>query len=80
MEPERTESEKFLTVDDIAKLLQVNKQFAYRLLDSGELPYYQFGKIKRVMREDWQAFLSSKRRTGQGGPDHGTGDDEGGAD
>lgn len=60
------EEKDFYTAEDLAKILQVTKVTIYRLMDQGELPYHQLGKLKRVRRADFEEFLAKSRRGGEG--------------
>jgi excisionase family DNA binding protein len=59
------EEREFFTPEEIAGRLQVNKMTVYRLLDRGELPYHQIGKLKRISRHDFQEYLDKTRRHGK---------------
>ena len=43
---------KWLSVEDIADELGINKMTVYRLLDAGTIPGYRFGRLYRVKPED----------------------------
>lgn len=60
------EEKAFFTAEEIAKVLQVTKMTVYRLLDRGEIPFYQIGKMKRIRKDDFEAFLAKNRREGEG--------------
>ena len=53
---------EFMTVEELVKLLRVNRMTIYRILQRGDLPYYQIGKLKRFRRSDVEAFLARARR------------------
>lgn len=59
------ENREFFTAEEVATMLQVNKVSVYRLLTNGQLPYHQFGKLKRIRRADLEAFLSRSRKGGK---------------
>src|SRR2546429_6826116 len=55
--------EPFLTVEQIAKTLQVSEDFIRNLIRTKQLPAYRVGKKEyRIRREDFEEFLK-KRRT-----------------
>jgi len=47
---------------DIAKMLGMSKSYVYKLIDNGNLPYYEIGGRKVVLRDDFIRWLASKRR------------------
>lgn len=52
----------FLSVKDLAKLLQVNQLTIYRIIRSGKLSYYKIGRLKRVKKSDLISFLNKNRK------------------
>lgn len=60
----KLEEKEFYKAEEIAEALQVSKMTVYRMLEKGDIPYFQFGKVKRVRKEDFDAFLSKSRRGG----------------
>lgn len=54
----------FITESDIAKELRVHRQRVYEWLnlkpEHGCIPHYQFGKVKRVDREQFEELLKQK--------------------
>jgi excisionase family DNA binding protein len=40
--------EKYLTIEEVAKKLRVNKRTVYRLAVKGKIPAFKFGKSWRV--------------------------------
>ena len=58
---------KFLSLEDVANLLDVNYQLIYRLVRKGELPAVRIGRVYRVTREDLEDYLASSKTTAQGG-------------
>jgi excisionase family DNA binding protein len=56
--------ERFLTVEQIAKELQVSEDFVRSLIRSKQLPAYRIGKKEyRIKREDYDDFLKKRRTT-----------------
>lgn len=56
-------SEEFLTVNELAALLKVNIKTIYRMLDRGDIHYFEVcGRTKRFHRDDVDAYLKSRRR------------------
>lgn len=40
--------DKYLTIDEVSKMLRVNKRTVYRLATKGEIPAFKFGKSWRI--------------------------------
>ena len=40
--------EKYLTIEEVAKRLRVNKLTVYRLAEKGKIPAFKFGKSWRI--------------------------------
>jgi excisionase family DNA binding protein len=58
---------EFMTVAELADLLNVNRNTVYRLVDRGEIPCHHIGRAKRFSREDVNAFLARIREVKTGG-------------
>ena len=43
---------EYLTVKEIANLLNVKPNCIYRMLNNGEIPFYKVGGVKRIHRDD----------------------------
>ena len=54
-------NEKWLTPEDIAGELRVNKMTVYRMLEAGTITAYRFGRLYRVKPEDLQAYIRASR-------------------
>jgi len=52
---------KWLSVEDIADELGINKMTVYRLLDAGTIPGYRFGRLYRVKPEDLDAYIRNSQ-------------------
>lgn len=52
---------EFLTVSQLANLLQLTQMTIYRMVNRGELPCYSIGRVKRFRRGDIEEFLESCR-------------------
>ena len=51
---------KLMTVSEVAKLLRVNRNFVYRLINDGELEAVRVGSIK-VKREALNQYVEQQR-------------------
>jgi len=59
------ETKEFLTVRELAELLQVTEMTIYRMVRRGDLPCHSIGRAKRFRRDDVEAFLKRCRTNGQ---------------
>lgn len=57
----------FLSLEEISEYLGVNYQLIYRLVRSGDLPAVRVGRVYRVRREDFDAYLSRHSTNQEGG-------------
>jgi excisionase family DNA binding protein len=53
---------QLLTVLDIMTELRISRSSVYRLFDSGDLPWVQIGKSRRVKPQDLAHFIEQHRR------------------
>ncbi len=53
----------FLTVDQVAKRLNVGRSTAYNMIKSGQIKSFHFGRLIRVSENDLNEYLSSKMQT-----------------
>jgi excisionase family DNA binding protein len=59
-----SETQRFLTVPQIAKDLGVSEDFVRKLIRDKELPAYKVGKKEyRVLVTDYEDFLKKRRTT-----------------
>ena len=56
MEKTKKEEYRLLTAREVARLLQISKAHAYRLILQGKLESIHFGRTVRVKPEDLDAF------------------------
>ncbi|MBR3631614.1 MAG: helix-turn-helix domain-containing protein [Elusimicrobiaceae bacterium] len=56
---------KFLTSEQIAHILQVNKMTVYREIKRGKLKSYKFGKELRIRNSDFEAYLQDAYQAAQ---------------
>jgi len=56
------DSEKLLTVDEVAEILRVSPSTVYRRIQAGELPAVKLGHRQvRIKREDLDAYIEAHR-------------------
>ena len=48
---------KWLSIQDVADELGINKMTVYRLVHGGEIPGYRFKRLFRVKQEDLDAYI-----------------------
>ena len=59
----QTRDQEFFTVQDLAQLLKVNIKTIYRMVDRGDIHYYEVGsRTKRFHWDDVNSYLQSRRR------------------
>ena len=61
-EPQTELMPVFLTGEDIARILQISRAHAYRLMRSADLPVVRVGKMVRVRPADFERFLEKHTR------------------
>ena len=55
---------EWLTVADVAEMLQFSRKRIYRMIQHDELPVYQFpGGDYRIRREEFETWVEKRRRT-----------------
>jgi len=52
---------ELLTAQDVAHLLKISERKAYSLMERGELPIIQIGRLVRVTPEDLKNYIQSRR-------------------
>ena len=52
---------QYLTVKQMAEILQVSQRTIYRLIDSGKLPAYKLDRDWRIAKEDIDQFLEKRK-------------------
>ena len=57
--------EKLLKAQEVAKILQISRSLAYRLMQHGEIPSVRFHQSIRVRQKDLEAFIKQNRKSGE---------------
>lgn len=52
---------KYLTIEEVAEILRVNKRTVYRLAVKGEIPAIKLGKSWRINFEKLEQYLENNR-------------------
>ncbi len=57
-------SPEWLTVADVAEMLQFSRKLIYRMIQQDDLPAYQFpGGDYRIRRDDFETWVKKRRCT-----------------
>ena len=59
-------AEQFLSIEDAAKLLDVDYKTIYRLVRSGEIPAARIGRVYRIKRADFDGFFERSKSVQMG--------------
>lgn len=51
--------QKLLTVIEVARILQVNRNYIYKLISNGDLHAMQYSGLIRIQKEDLDQFIKS---------------------
>ena len=52
---------RWLSTREACEELGITLRTLYRIIDEGQLPCYQFGRVYRIKAEDVEAFLDSAK-------------------
>lgn len=61
-----SKEEKLLKANDVARILNVSRALAYRLIQQGEIPVIRIRHAVRVKPSDLEIFINNCRSTLQG--------------
>ena len=59
--PMMTQDQVFLSVQDVAKRINVNPRTVNRMIERGDLPAYRVSGVLRIDERDLQAYLERNR-------------------
>lgn len=51
-------NEQYLSVNDVCDLLNLKKNFVYKLVNTGKLPHLRFEKLIRIRRSDVDQWVT----------------------
>ena len=57
---------EFYTIPEITKILRVSRATVDKMVDSGALPCLNFGRVKRIPKDGFEAFIKTKLEDQQG--------------
>ena len=55
------ESKEWFTTDELVRWLGLGRTKTYEMLQSGEIPSYKIGRVRRIRRQDVEAWLESNK-------------------
>jgi excisionase family DNA binding protein len=58
--PQTEETKRLLSAEELARELGVGRTTAYSLLWSGAIPSMKLGRLRKVRREDVEAYLAER--------------------
>ena len=61
------ETKRLLSADELARELGVGRTSAYSLLWSGTIPSMKLGRLRKVRREDLEAYIEARMERGEHG-------------
>lgn len=59
------DTRQFVKIPEAARMLSLCRSYVYQAMTSGKLPYYQFGRSRRLSVEDLKKFIENSRRGGE---------------
>jgi excisionase family DNA binding protein len=65
--PQAEQPKRLLGADELARELGVGRTTAYSLLWSGAIPSMKGGRLRKVRREDLEAYIEARMERGEHG-------------
>jgi excisionase family DNA binding protein len=65
--PQTEEKTRLLSAEEMARELGVGRTTGYSLLWSGAIPSMKIGALRKVRREDLEAFIEARMERGEHG-------------
>ena len=65
--PQTEETKSLLSAEELARELGVGRTTAYSLLWSGTIPSMKVGRLRKVRREDLEAYIEARMERGEQG-------------
>jgi excisionase family DNA binding protein len=65
--PQAEQPKRLLSADELARELGVGRTTAYSLLWSGAIPSMKVGRLRKVRREDLEAYIEARMERGEHG-------------
>lgn len=57
----KEQRQEWFTADELIRWLGLGRTKTYELLRSGEIPSYKIGRVRRIRRQDIEAWLEQNR-------------------
>ena len=57
----RAEQKEWFTTDELVHWLGLGRTKTYEMLRSGEIPSYKIGRLRRIRRQDVEAWLERNK-------------------
>jgi excisionase family DNA binding protein len=57
----KTEQKEWFATDELVSWLGLGRTKTYEMLRSGEIPSYKIGRIRRIRRQDIEAWLEGNK-------------------
>ncbi len=61
-------AQRLLTGAEVADILNISKPYAYRLMQTGEVPVVRMGRCVRVRPEDLQRYIEANTHVAASSP------------
>jgi excisionase family DNA binding protein len=61
--PQTEQTKRLLSADELARELGVGRTTAYSLLWSGAIPSIKVGRLRKVRREDLEAYIAERMKS-----------------
>ena len=55
------ERKEWFTTDELVRWIGLGRTKTYEMLRSGEIPSYKIGRVRRIRRQDVEAWLEQNR-------------------
>jgi excisionase family DNA binding protein len=65
--PRTEETKRLLSADELAHELGISRTSAYAILWSGQIPSMKIGRLRKIRREDVEAFIEARMENGEHG-------------
>ena len=63
--PQTEETKRLLSADELARDMGVGRTTAYSLLWSGQIKSLKLGRLRKVRREDLEAYIEARMERGE---------------
>ena len=67
LHPQAEQAKRLLSAEDLARELGIGRTSAYSLLWSETIPSMKIGRLRKVRREDLEAYIAARIERGEHG-------------